>query len=186
MDGITIMDTGYLKIDNSGSQLTTSQRANAGMSLTLNSSDIDFTMGVICDSSITIGNWDNTTALYKLSNVVKTSISNPTLDWIIKLRNNVSADMNMIYLLITFARSKGYKILYYTGANQDKQLLYQLTRIGLHNTVVGTAHRDSGTQFSSQEQSNPHIHIRFNSSITMKQTPINNIIIVTIPLVMIG
>jgi len=74
-------------------------------------------------------------------------------------------------------RSKGYKILYYndtTADNERKQLIYQLSKIGIGETAVGVEHLHVGSNFSTEEKTYPHVHVRFSGNQSFQQDPKSN------------
>lgn len=185
MADITIYDAGFARYTNLGTQWT---RANGGSPITLKSVDFSIGLSVNVDSNPPVGFVDETTALFKWFDSNFTSIGALKLQLSGVIDKTDSTAMGLIPRLIEMSRSLGYKILYYdtvTSAMQSKELVYQLSKTGVGGTAVGTAHVDSGSNYSSYETTYPHIHVRFSGEVTFKQDPNSKFVRFSLPLVMI-
>ena len=142
---LTILDSGYLKPDNSGTQLSAANRANSGTAFTLRS---------VSFKPIAKANLDNTPVLSSsdVADVNFGTIENLgfTISGVLKM--DVSADQALVYPLVRCIQTKGYKFLYYnsTGSDKDKQLVVQLA-----NSHVFTAGEITAFSVAAYE----HIHV---------------------------
>lgn len=148
MSSITILDTGFLKIDNTGTQLSSANRANSGSAITLNSVSVNFETKANVDDSPALGKYAETEVNFA-------SFDNRKL--VIKgvLRSSNSTEMSLVYPLHKLVQTKGYKTVYYPIVGDTTQLVSKMA---------------NGDTFSASEQSlfgiggaYLHINIRFTS-----------------------
>jgi len=164
---LTILDSGYLKPTNEGTQLTTGYRANSGSAITLRNTDFAPSSSCNLDDSPVLGSSD-------VSQVNVGSIENMKFSLTIHLDLSVSADQALVYPLVQLTRTVGYKYLYYpsTGTDAAKQLVYSLA-----NNHVFTAGEVTAFSLSAAYR---HIHVFFNN-IQFKHSGINkNIVVATL------
>ncbi len=155
MSEISVVDTGYPNIANTGTQLATSSRANSGNVITLKTAEIDYQRGT---------GFDNTPVPTKFSDVEVNFASTENPKGMITgvLKRDVTADMDLIAELDKLATTKGIKLLYYSSTTDGYRELTDSLGTGNSNDVHKTAN------FSSV--ATPHFHVRF-TSFSIKQVP---------------
>jgi len=160
MGQIKILDTGFIKPTNAGTQYSSANRANAGLiiglktteftpSLTRNISN-NPTLNNNGASPVHLGSMEN--MKFSLRCILNTS------------KTGLQEDMNIIYGLIDMVRTNGYKLMWYdfSAAAEDNngQLIYQLAR----NPVYGhqlTAGEQTEFGITSSFY---HLHVLFNDA----------------------
>lgn len=148
MANISILDTGYLKTDNSGTQLSTGDRFNSGNAMELKGVSFDYQISSNIDDNPSIGT-------YSITEVNFVSFDNPKIKISGVLAGSSTSDMQNVYKLTTLSQTKGYKIVYYnsTGTDKNEQLVYWLAN----------NHINVGSNYSTEEKTYYHIHVRFTN-----------------------
>jgi len=136
MAHIKILDTGYLKTDNTGTRLTASEMANDGSPITLKSVQFDFTRKDNIDTNPAVASYDDVDVFVggfeAGSFQIKTSFD-----------MDDSTDRQTLRYIVELSRTKGYKVLFYDDQSDTDQdagstLLFQISQI-------------EGTRFTSSE-----------------------------------
>lgn len=121
MAQITIVDTGYVKTDNSGSQLSSGEMANAGVAINLKTVDIDFVASANLDPDPSIGTYDNPDINMGGHNATSFTLK-------CKLDMADATEKTYVGDLLKLRKTVGYKALFYDGTGSEaptNQMLYQ-------------------------------------------------------------
>lgn len=157
MANLSILDTGYLTPTNTGTRLTSANMSNAGAEIALKavsfkpatSQKVDITppLGVY-------GTGDIIDSTGSSGNVVAVENVSISISGILDLTD--ATDQALIIPLMTLARTKGYKILYYnsTGTDKSEQLIYNLS--------TDTISAGEATAYSITSGIK-HLHVRITS-----------------------
>jgi len=129
MANLEILDTGYVSTTNTGTRLATTAMANSGNAITLKAVDFKPSSAQSVDTSPSIGIYGAGDAVDSEGiggNVATIEPVKFTLSGMLDLTD--AADQALVLPLMTLARTKGYKVLYYdsSGDNKEQQLVYQL------------------------------------------------------------
>jgi len=185
MANLSILDTGYLKTDNSGTQLAATSRANSGNLINLKTVNFKPTAKSNLDTNPVLGTFAE-------AEIHLVSFENLGFSIQGRVDTRVSADLDLIWQLVLLCRTKGYKAMFYnvdkdatdTGANQtlerDKQLVTNLA-----NEHYDTTEPQTGISFSlwtgaastaSKNLTNvEHMMVRF-IDVTFTQSPKSKLI----------
>ena len=167
--GLTILDTGYAKPDNGGTQATSTLRANDGVAISLKGAEVFPTQTQNFDDKPDVG-------IYNEAEVNVTSIENLSLRIMVYLDTDVSTDMDKVWSLLELSRTPYYKVLYWDSITDNfynKQLVTKIAG-GMVEPQFTT---DEVTLFGLGGQ---YYHVPlFVKSVSMRQTT-SNIITATI------
>ena len=133
MAQITIQDSGFLKTDDSGTQLTGDDIANSGNAIVLKSAKMDYIGGASLDDSPYIGTYDNPDV-----NVVGYTATGFTIN--ANLHKDNATELGYIGALLRLRKTVGYKMVFYDGASEElpsNQSIYQVSQE--EGTVFSTA-----------------------------------------------
>lgn len=120
MTNITILDTGYVRTDNSGSQLATSARANSGSVISLQSVSVNFDTKSNLDDSPALGT-------YTECEVNLASFENRKIVIQGVFKTSSATDMALVYPLHQLVQTKGYKAIYYPSVGDTTQLISKMS-----------------------------------------------------------
>tara|TARA_Y100000310_G_C20430603_1_gene691274 strand:- start:172 stop:729 length:558 start_codon:yes stop_codon:yes gene_type:complete len=129
MANLSILDTGYVTPTNTGTRLGATSMANAGTAIDLKAVEFKPSASQGVDSTPSIGVYGAGDAIDSVGvegNVATINAVTFSLAGMLDLTK--TADQDLVLPLITLARTKGYKVLYYDSSSDDKerQLVYQL------------------------------------------------------------
>jgi hypothetical protein len=129
MAKLTILDTGYVSTTNTGARLESTSMANSGSAIELKSVDFKPSTGQTVDDTPSIGVYGVGDAIDSAGIEGNVATINPvtfTLSGMLDLTDAI--DQILVLPLMTLARTKGYKVLYYDSSadNKEQQLVYQL------------------------------------------------------------
>lgn len=154
MANVTILDTGYISVNQAGTQLSTANRFNAGSACTIKGISIDYDLAASVDDPVYPASYDGGP-----TNVC--AVGNPkiVLKGLVKL--NSSSDVTTLGILPNLIKTKGLKCIYYNSSTDGAVL------------VTDTLGVDDNSSYSSHP-TYKHWHCRF-TRFTLKQTPANAI-----------
>ena len=124
MAQITIQDSGYLKTDNSGTQLTGSEISNSGNAIVLKTAKLNYNGGANLDDTPYIGTYDNPDINqigHTATNIVITA----------HLHNDNTTEMGYLGKLLRLRKTRGYKLIFYDGASEElpsEESIYQIAQ----------------------------------------------------------
>jgi hypothetical protein len=125
MGDITILDTGFLKTDNSGTRLGTSDMANSGSPLTLYGVEVKFQRSASLDTNPDLATYADTDINFIGFKIAGLSIKGT-------INPSVSAQRESVRHMEKLVRTKGWKALYfdYGSSNADRvqHIVYQLAQ----------------------------------------------------------
>ena len=165
MATITIIDTGYVSVDETGTQETLI--ANSSRAITLKGVNLTYARNANIDNAPIPGTEVNATL-----NPVSTA--NPIITVKGKLNRTSSTDMNKIILFDTLVRGKGIKLLYYNSTDSDISAGGSdgwdnvINKLGVDNVEGNTnedgdtvvdVHTQSGGELYNSGDPFPHLHI---------------------------
>lgn len=172
MATITILDTGYIDVDEGGTQETFI--ANAGTAITLKTVDLSYSRGQTIDNSPIPGTKDT-------AELNPVSTTNPLITINGKLDRSSTADMLKIVMFDNLVRSKGIKLLYYNSTAADVSAgggtdgwSNVISSLGIDNVdgnlksgetvssadnTVSDVHTQSGGELYNSGDPIPHLHI---------------------------
>lgn len=171
MANLSVIDTGFLKTTNTGTQLSATNRANSGSLITFKAVDFKPTAKGNLDNAPTLGTYTD-------SEVHLVSVENVGFNMMGKLDMTDSTDRALVYQLLRLCRTRGYKALFYdvdrattdTGGNtslrRDQQLVTLLANAHYDTTEPqGDISFSAWTGTASATGKNltnvVHIHVRF-------------------------
>lgn len=170
MANITILDTGYIKPDHSGTQLSSGNRANAGTSMTLKTATFLPEVASIQDDTSVIG-------VITLPEINHASTIAPKFTITGLLNTSNSDDTDLLYQLWRLPLTYGYKALYYnvdkatsvgSSEKRDQQLITLLANSHYDTTESQSGISISlwtGSSYTSSKDLTDvyHIHVQFES-----------------------
>lgn len=131
MANVSIIDTGYIKPDNTGTRLSTSYMANSGNTMLLK--------GVAINIS-TKSNMDNSPTLntFTPSEVNLCSVENRTIKITGIIKSDNTTDQGYMYELMRLAETIGYKSVFYNSTSSTDEFERQLINLasGGHTFTV--------------------------------------------------
>lgn len=131
MGQVKILDTGYIRTDNTGTQASISNRANSGIAITLKTAEfspsLKRNLGMSPDLASNVPSEVNLGSLENMKFRLKCMFNKKDSD-----------DMDDVSHVINCIRTDGYKLLWYdysdaTAENNNSSLLYRIAR----NSVFG-------------------------------------------------
>lgn len=124
---ISIVDTGYVKTDNSGTRLSTSLRVNSGSMVTFKVTDINYQRKANIDANPNIGT-------YADADVNVNGFDNAGIT--IRGKINILDDTERTFpqFLVKFVKTLGYKALFYDATDgtlekPERQIIYQIANV---------------------------------------------------------
>lgn len=154
MGAIYILDSGYVKPTNAGTQASSANRANSGSAIVLQTADFVPSLKRNINNSPEIGS--NTPSEVNLG-----SIENMQFQLTCRLNTKVAADMAKIQHLLNLIATDGYKFLWYqystSAENNNGQLIYQIAL----NSKFGHQFTDSEKTAFSVSDNFYHLHVHF-------------------------
>ena len=157
MANLNLLDSGYVKPDNTGTQISTTYRANSGSTLSLKGVQFGVGSKSNLDTTPTLNN-------FKPADTNLGSIENDNIKITGILNTNDSDDLSKMFELSRMVKTVGYKFIYYNSIldadKYTKQLVYMMSK-----NETGTAHTfiDSEKTAYSLTENYRHIHVRFTS-----------------------
>lgn len=138
MANITILDSGYPNIINSGTQESSSNMANGGTAIELKAVEVSYGIGSGIDNSPVVSKYSETELNFASTENAKMTITG-------LIDRKVTADMDLIPEFKKLVTTKGIKVLYYNSTTDGYRDL-----------------TDSLGSTDSYHLSNttPHLHIR--------------------------
>jgi hypothetical protein len=157
MAKLNILDTGYVSATNTGTRLESTSMANSGSAIELNAVDFKPSTGQTVDDTPSIGVYgagDSIDSAGIEGNVATINPVNFTLSGMLDLTDAI--DQALVLPLMTLARTKGYKVLYYSSSsdNKEQQLVYQLASDTFTSGEASAFGVTSGLK---------HLHVRITS-----------------------
>ena len=131
MGTISIIDTGYIKSDKSGTQLDTTDNTlvvNNGTAITLKTASLKYSGGVSLDNNPQPGTYQNTELNF-------VSFDNEMIVIRGIVRRDVNSDMDILKYLNQMRKTKGIKLIYYTDKDDGyRDLTDSLGTTGVFNS----------------------------------------------------
>ena len=149
MSNITILDTGYLNITNTGTAETAATgRANSGNAIELKAVEMSLSRGAGIDDTPILSDYFDTSSPQTgpILNFASVEAMNITITGILDRRT--STDMDLIPHLDRLITTKGIKLLYYNSTTDGYRDITD--SLGINDTQ----HLSNTT---------PHLHVRFKS-----------------------
>jgi len=148
MAWLTVLDTGYLKPTNEGTQLDSGDRANSGTAMSLRSTEFKPSVSA---------NFDDSPVLESDSDaeVNVGTFENMKFTLLVRIDMGVAAQRSLIYPLVRLVQTKGYKVLYYASTSDDEELVSQLA-----NSHTFTSGEQSAFSLGGAYA---HLHVFFKS-----------------------
>ena len=166
MAQISITDTGYLKTDNSGTRLSTANRANSGSKITLKGVKINFTRLANLNVKPVLGTYDDV-------DVDMIGFDNAGLMISGKLDMTDTTERTYVGVLNELVKTRGWKAIFYdssTSSNEDTQgqLIYQIA-----NSDGATVTATERTEFGVTGGSTVKHFCMYFKSISIEQSATN-------------
>jgi len=157
MAKLNILDTGYVSTTNTGTRLGATLMANSGTAIELKAVDFKPSTSQVVDDTPSIGVYGAGNAIDSEGIEGNVATINPitfTLSGMLDLTN--ATDQLLVLPLMTLARTKGYKVLFYDSSadNKEQQLIYQIATDTFSSGEASAFGITSGLR---------HLHVRITS-----------------------
>jgi len=157
MANLEILDTGYVSTTNSGTRLAATAMANEGNTINLKAVDFKPSTSQVVDDTPSIGVYGAGNAIDSEGIGGNVATINPitfTLSGMLDLTD--VTDQALVLPLMTLARTKGYKVVYYDSSadNKEQQLIYQIATDTFSSGEASAFGVTSGLR---------HLHVRITS-----------------------
>ena len=157
MGSIKILDTGFIKPDNSGTRASSNNMANSGSPITLKVARFTPQLSRNMDDNPELG-------ANNFSEVNLGSLENMKFTLRCVLNSNNDSDMQILSELINLVITNNYKIMWYDYTNSSLEknngvVIYQIAK----NPKIGHQFTDGEKAFWSLSDNFYHIHVHFKS-----------------------
>ena len=170
MAQISIQDSGYIKTDNSGTQLTGNNIVNSGTVIVLKTASLKYTGGANLDDSPYIGTYDDPDV-----NQVGHTATGFTI--IADLHKSNATELGYLGKLLKLRKTVGYKLVFYDGSAQESPSNQSIYQVAQEEGAEFTAGEKSAFSITNDNVYHIPCHVK---TVTVNDSAKKGVIVVTL------